>query len=357
MNSGTQSQNVLASQSRDAESKEEEDFNFPVTYSALDLSDGSLDQGLETVAPPPREQVVQLLRSLHHEQLVELLAPYVMDDTLAYAKLVRETETDVHRRKLFVHGLPARTTEDQFRIFFEQYGDVELVELPHAKAHSEVKFGFVVFKSVHALQAALEQPNKQFEGKEICCKVFTVRSGSLESSPASSNQAASSSALHRKIFVSGLAPFVADRELHDHFRSCGEIEVAQVSPGKSSGYVLFTDHLAAKEAVMRMNRTQLGGRQIAVAWYRKQEDVRYERRAFVANPQMVRSNVQPSFPSPNLGPAYATAPASGWYNYHPYVQHVQQDPYLLVPMPVFQSEFHVDSFFGSLDEQDAKQLM
>ena len=352
MNPGTSNnQNTLSTQSRDAESKEEEDFAFPTTYSTLDLSDGSLDQTFGKPVPPSRDQVVHLLRTLHHEQLVEILAPYVMDDALVYAKLVRETVTDVHRRKLFVHGLPARTTEDQFRTFFEQYGEVELVELPHAKAHSEVKFGFVVFKSVQSLQSALEQPNKQFEGKEICCKIFTLRSSSLESSPASSTQASAPLVLHRKVFVSGLAPFIGDRELYDHFRGCGEIEVAQVSPGKASGYVLFADHLSAKEAILRMNRSQLGGRQIAGAWYRKQEDMRFERRAFVANPQMVRSNVTASFSSPTLGPAYPATQAPGWFNYHPYVQ---QDPYLLVPMPVFQSDYHVEQYFASADEQDAK---
>jgi len=340
-------------QSGDDESKEEEDAPLgselePEKFTFQSLA---VDEGKPQFSRPSREHVVQLLRSLHQEQLVELLTPFVQNDYDTYSRLVQESESDVHRRKLFVHGLPARTTEDQFRRFFEQYGDVELVELPHAKAHSEVKFGFVVFSSIHSLHAALEQPNKQFEGKEICCKVFTIRATSSETSPMSTTAAmAQMTTPNRKIFVSGLASFVGDRELYEHFRPCGEIEVAQVLPGKSTGSVLFTDPFAARDAIFRLNKSFLGGRQITVAWYRKQEDTRLmDRRPPVPTPQVMRAQSQ-AYGNPSINSGFT--PPSAWYNYH--TAYVQQDPFMLVPMPVYQPEFQVDSFFSRIEDQDVK---
>lgn len=311
------------------ESKEEE----------LDLSLSSSQSDTNGIhGRPPLSKVLRLLRSFTHEQLIDLLAPHI--DETTYAKLLKEAESDVNRRKLFVHGLPAKATESQLWAFFEQYGTVEVVELPHAKPHSDVKYGFVVFQTVEALHVALEQPNKIFEGKEICCKLFTVRSSSLgDCSPATAPLAGLQAG--RKLFVSGLAPMVTDKDLLEHFRRCGDIEVAQVNYGKSTGQVTFCEASSAREALLSLNKSVMFGRQILVAWFRKQEDMR--RNSFT---QALRPPPAP-YASPNQSSAaFAT---STWYNYNPYVQ---QDPYLLVPMTVYQPEFQLDGMMHVRDDKD-----
>ena len=329
----------------DDECKEEDEFEPSKADSDAGLHEDrrSLERDPNK---PSREHVTQLLRALSHDNLVELLVPYIRNDYQNYLRILHDSESDVHRRKLFVHGLPARTTEDQFRRFFEQYGEVEVVELPHAKAHSEVKFGFVVFTAIQALHRALEQPNKQFEGKEICCKVFTVRNNPLDGSPLPS--AVFPQTTNRKLFVSGLSPLVGDRELFEHCRAYGDVELAQVTPGKSSGFVLFSDPNAARDALARLNKTFFLGRQISVAWYRKQEDPRFDRRNSFPN------IVQPVRGSPQVFPASAGtssfSQSAGWFNYHPYVQ---QDPYVLVPVPMMQPDYQ-ESFFSGVEDQDSK---
>jgi len=66
-----------------------------------------------------------------------------------------------------------------------------------------------------------------------------------------------------RLFVTGLAPTVDDVRLYLAFQNCGKILEAHVAkPGL--GYVLFEDIESADQAVDKMDREQVGGREIKV---------------------------------------------------------------------------------------------
>jgi RNA recognition motif-containing protein len=68
-------------------------------------------------------------------------------------------------RKLFVGGLPADVTEDEFRVFFEQFGEiVDSVVMFDRETHRSRGFGFVTFESADVANMLLNMG--QGEGED-----------------------------------------------------------------------------------------------------------------------------------------------------------------------------------------------
>ena len=287
-----------------------------------------------------RDHIVHMLRRMHHDQLVDLLLPYVERDPSAYSRLVKEADSSVVFRKLFVHGLPLGTSELDFKSFFECYGQIEAVELPIPRGNTEVKYGFIVFSTVEAVHKALVNPNKWFGGKEICCKVFTVRSpSSSENSPASQQSPPGTPVPNRKIFVSGLAPDVNYNDFLMLFSQFGPVESAQIAPNKGSGYVVYAHSSSAKEAIATANKTVWNGRMLTVAWFKKRPDDETRaaaRRTPLTLPQSAIAwpTASPHFPSPT----HMQGPQHQWFSYPVYHQ---SDPIYFYPIPVAAPEIHL----------------
>lgn len=70
--------------------------------------------------------------------------------------------------KIFVGGLDPELTQDQIKEFFEKYGKVEQIDLPHDKTTNKRRaFAFVSFESEAAVDAATATPKINIHGKDV----------------------------------------------------------------------------------------------------------------------------------------------------------------------------------------------
>ena len=87
-------------------------------------------------------------------------------------KPVRKVDHDI--RKLFVGGVPALTTFDEFRQYFSQFGELTDVMLPTKSKESKLNngFGFVTFKDPQSAAKVLAQgPNHSLRYKLVSLPV------------------------------------------------------------------------------------------------------------------------------------------------------------------------------------------
>jgi len=83
--------------------------------------------------------------------------------------------TDDTLRKIFVRGLIREHTVDDLRQIFEDYGTIEEAKLTIDKATGLHRgFGFVTFVHAADATAALEQPQKEYNGRTIHCNLAAL---------------------------------------------------------------------------------------------------------------------------------------------------------------------------------------
>lgn len=83
-------------------------------------------------------------------------------------KPIRKVEYDI--RKLFVGGIPALTTFEEFRAYFQQFGELSDVMLPTKTKESKLNngFGFVTFKEPQSAARVLAQgPHHSLRAKWV----------------------------------------------------------------------------------------------------------------------------------------------------------------------------------------------
>eukprot|EP00924_Labyrinthula_sp_SR-Ha-C_P013934 maker-scaffold_5-snap-gene-18.55-mRNA-1 protein AED:0.08 eAED:0.08 QI:154/1/1/1/0.66/0.25/4/202/550 len=68
-------------------------------------------------------------------------------------------------RKIFVVGFLNNTTEDDLQGLFERYGDITNIHIVRQRC-----FGFITFRTFSAAARSLQEPRKQFQGRELTCK-------------------------------------------------------------------------------------------------------------------------------------------------------------------------------------------
>lgn len=125
--------------------------------------------------------------------------PLVLDLILAQDQIVDGKKTDCKKavpretsisspqntfrtKKVFVGGLPSDITEEMFRNFFEQFGEVEdCVVMLDRDTGRPRGFGFITFFDEESTEKVLENYEKNFiNGKWIDCKKAVPRqTGSL----------------------------------------------------------------------------------------------------------------------------------------------------------------------------------
>jgi len=87
----------------------------------------------------------------------------------------RENAND---RRLFVHSLAWKTTDDSLAQAFSHHGQLqEAVVIRDKKTGKSKGYGFVTYKYSESAQAALRDPNKKIDGRQTHCNYACERSG------------------------------------------------------------------------------------------------------------------------------------------------------------------------------------
>lgn len=164
-------------------------------------------------------------------------------------------------KKLFVGGLTYDTTAAQVREHFEQYGEIENVDLKlHENGQSRC-FAFVQFYDTNIIDKVIKLGPEHMiiNGKSVDPKPANPR-GSARRQREMEDQ---EPALTKKVFVGGVGPELEDDLIKEHFKQYGEVDGIerprqQGLNAKKYLFVMFVDDEGAKAAIEN-NKQEIGG--------------------------------------------------------------------------------------------------
>eukprot|EP00604_Paraphysomonas_vestita_P002859 CAMPEP_0174818654 /NCGR_PEP_ID=MMETSP1107-20130205/1478_1 /TAXON_ID=36770 /ORGANISM="Paraphysomonas vestita, Strain GFlagA" /LENGTH=306 /DNA_ID=CAMNT_0016030855 /DNA_START=287 /DNA_END=1207 /DNA_ORIENTATION=- len=209
----------------------------------------------------------------------------------ALEKLEEKAQSDPAHRKLFIRGLAWDTTDEQLHAAFNIYGEIEDAAVVMDRTTGKNKgYGFVIFKDMDSAYAALQEPEKEIDGRKTHCNLASLggqgqqtrtRSGSFGNSVAAAAASVpyppqpeeeiygTRSIEYRKLFIRGLDYNTTVDELKTIFSEYGEIEECVIpterSTGKSKGFAFLTFKQAssATDALHHPVR-EIGGRTVNI---------------------------------------------------------------------------------------------
>ncbi|PIK58354.1 putative TAR DNA-binding protein 43 isoform X2 [Apostichopus japonicus] len=131
---------------------------------------------------------------------------------------------------LVVLGLPWKTTEEELKTYFEQYGEVVFSEIKFDRLTGKSKgFGFVRFAEAET-------------GKQVMVKKHIIQGRTCEVKVPDSRPE------RRKLFVRCLSKDISDADLKEYFSDYGDVtEVYLPSPHRGFAFVTFEDGDIAQE--------------------------------------------------------------------------------------------------------------
>lgn len=145
--------------------------------------------------------------------------------TISTEKLDEDTGSD-----LIVLGLAWTTTEATMRSYFEQYGEVSMVQIKTEKSGKSKGFGFVRFAK-SSIQSKILDVRHFIDGRWCDVKV------PLSKAEADATKAAQ---LSRKVFVGRLPDNITTDDLRNHFSSFGTLtDVFIPKPFRKFAFVTF----------------------------------------------------------------------------------------------------------------------
>jgi len=135
--------------------------------------------------------------------------------------LMKVPPTKKDARKLFVGGIPSNVTDDDFRVFFEQFGEVvDSVVMYDRDTHRSRGFGFVTFENLATAKSVLEQARLQNNKVNIHGKDCEVKAAE----PKASN--------HDSHYVGH--HYRDKRKGHDHRSAFGKVDQNRILPNTLS---------------------------------------------------------------------------------------------------------------------------
>jgi len=199
--------------------------------------------------------------------------PHTLDDQQVEVKLAipRDGEggadskkapsaDDECMRKVFVGSLKRETTQEAFKEYFEQFGELtDCVIIMDPNTKTSRGFGFVTFKSMEEVDACQAARPHNLEGKDLDTKRATPR----ESSTGNEREVV------KKLFVGGMSKDTTEDTLKTYFSQFGNIEEAVLILDKDTrasrgcGFVLFDDFDPVDKCVL-LRYHELDGRQCEV---------------------------------------------------------------------------------------------
>ncbi|XP_052232131.1 TAR DNA-binding protein 43-like isoform X2 [Dreissena polymorpha] len=137
---------------------------------------------------------------------------------------------------LIVLGLPWKSTEDDMKEYFQQFGDLVLTQVKRDVRTGQSKgFGFIKFKEYEAQMRCLATRHR-IDGR--WCEVNLPNS----------HVEASNNSTNRKIFVARCTEDITNEDLREHFDQFGEvIDVFIPKPFRAFAFVTFSDPNVAEK--------------------------------------------------------------------------------------------------------------
>ncbi|KAI5635324.1 RNA recognition motif domain-containing protein [Phthorimaea operculella] len=125
-------------------------------------------------------------------------------------------------------GLPWKTTEESIREYFEQFGEVVMVQLKRDKNGSFKGFGFIRFATYASQMRALAQRHN-IDGRWVDVRIPNSKEGVVPQMPC-------------KVFVGRCTEDMTAEDLRDYFSKFGEVtDVFVPRPFRAFGFVTFLD--------------------------------------------------------------------------------------------------------------------
>jgi RNA recognition motif-containing protein len=159
-----------------------------------------------------------------------------------------------NRRKLFIGGLSATTTEDQIKTYFSRYADIEKCNIILDKHTGRSRcFGFLILSKKSSVSRILSAKHV-LDNKKIDCK------------PAFPKEKPSKTPGSRKVFVGGLLPETTNAEFADYFSQYGQIDDSIVMKDRGSGkargfgFVTFAKEQSVEEVMKNYHNHFLRGK-------------------------------------------------------------------------------------------------
>jgi len=151
------------------------------------------------------------------------------------------------KRKLFVGGISPKTTEENFKDYFSQFGElVDSVVMSDPQTKKSRGFGFLEYATVEQVDACQAGRPHVVDGKEVETKRAIPRDKF-------SNQDAGQSV--KKIFAGGLRD-LEDSDLQEYFSSFGNVVSATIKVDKATGtkrgfgFIEFDDYDAVDRIIL-----------------------------------------------------------------------------------------------------------
>ena len=176
--------------------------------------------------------------------------------------------TETRLTKVFVVGFLKSTTEQELTDLFSEYGPIKEVHIIRDKAGISKCFGFITFEHFDGAAAAIEEPQKDFQERQLHCKLASEENRPSNAANSSSNShfgggssraggagfssSGSSLNLHsqsgpdgamtteedlalRRIFCRNLSSTTTEESFKAFFSRFGETEAAQLAKHKDTG--------------------------------------------------------------------------------------------------------------------------
>ncbi|XP_041974183.1 TAR DNA-binding protein 43-like [Aricia agestis] len=125
-------------------------------------------------------------------------------------------------------GLPWKTTEDSLKQYFEQFGEVVMVQLKRDKHGAFKGFGFIRFATYASQMRALAQRHN-IEGRWVDVRIPNSKEGVVPQMPC-------------KVFVGRCTEDITADDLREYFSKFGEVtDVFVPRPFRAFGFVTFLD--------------------------------------------------------------------------------------------------------------------
>eukprot|EP00455_Lapot_gusevi_P038726 TRINITY_DN4340_c0_g1_i6.p1 TRINITY_DN4340_c0_g1~~TRINITY_DN4340_c0_g1_i6.p1 ORF type:complete len:324 (-),score=93.14 TRINITY_DN4340_c0_g1_i6:248-1219(-) len=164
---------------------------------------------------------------------------------------------DIPTTKLFIGGVSYHTTDESFRNFFAQFGEIEDVVLMRDREGRSRGFGFVTFREKSSAAKVMKQ-TLELDGRRVD-PLYAVPKEQMGSA------AHAKAAPVKKIFVGGLPLDFTVTDLKNYFSAYGNITDTMIVPdrttGKSRGFGFVTfEHEDEVEKVLSIPNHSVDGK-------------------------------------------------------------------------------------------------
>lgn len=152
--------------------------------------------------------------------------------------------------RIFVGGLPPNVSSDSLKEHFEQFGEVNRVDLKFREDGNCKGFGFVLFKDIDVVEMILSEFSTHlFDDRQITCQRSKKPGEEGEKGDPNS-----------RVFVGGLARGTTDQELETYFSQFGKLRNVDLKTGYA--FVTFQDQAIAQRLATEGGHHSVGGKEV-----------------------------------------------------------------------------------------------